>query len=53
MIHFRRPCISAAVNVKQRLIPAVTTLRDAIHVKAQAWKDGRQDRPHHMQDATR
>src|SRR6516162_10419085 len=30
-------CIAAAVNVKQRLIPAVTALRDAISAKAQAW----------------
>src|SRR6478672_12181746 len=30
-------CIAAAVNVKQRLVPAVTKLRDAIAAKAQAW----------------
>src|SRR5450432_4417373 len=30
-------CIAAAVNVKQRLIPAVTALRDAIDAKANAW----------------
>ncbi len=45
-------CIAAAVNVKQRLIPAVTTLRDAIDRNAKAWdqivKIGRT----HMQDAT-
>src|SRR5262245_59177546 len=29
--------IAAAVNVKQRLIPAVSALRDAIGAKAQAW----------------
>jgi len=44
--------IAAAVNVKQRLIPAVTALRDAIDAKAQDWahivKIGRT----HMQDAT-
>src|SRR5262245_42130818 len=44
--------IAAAVNVKQRLIPAVTVLRDAISAKAQEWdgivKIGRT----HMQDAT-
>src|SRR5712672_2652964 len=44
--------IAAAVNVKQRLVPAVTALRDAIDAKAQAWahivKIGRT----HMQDAT-
>src|SRR6202007_1496978 len=31
--------IAAAVNVKQRLIPALTALRDAINEKAKAWKD--------------
>src|SRR6201987_6509112 len=31
--------IAAALNVKQRLIPAVTDLRDAISAKAQAWDD--------------
>jgi fumarate hydratase, class II len=44
--------IAAAVNVKQRLIPAVTALRDAINKDAKAWdqivKIGRT----HMQDAT-
>jgi len=44
--------IAAAVNVKQRLIPAVTALRDAVNNKAQEWngivKIGRT----HMQDAT-
>jgi Lyase len=29
--------IAAAVNVKQRLIPEVTALRDAIKAKAQEW----------------
>ena len=28
---------SAAVNVKQRLVPAAAALRDAIRVKARAW----------------
>jgi fumarate hydratase, class II len=45
-------CIAAAVNVKRRLIPAVTALRDAINKNAKAWdqivKIGRT----HMQDAT-
>jgi fumarate hydratase, class II len=45
-------CIAAAVNVRQRLIPAVTALRDAINKNAKAWdqivKIGRT----HMQDAT-
>src|SRR6478672_7735280 len=44
--------IAAAVNVKQRLVPAVKALHDAIAAKAQTWdaivKIGRT----HMQDAT-
>ena len=44
--------IAAAVNVKQRLIPAVKALHDAIAAKAEQWnaivKVGRT----HMQDAT-
>jgi fumarate hydratase class II len=44
--------IAAAVNVKQRLVPAVAALQAAISAKAQAWsgivKIGRT----HMQDAT-
>src|SRR5215472_4060842 len=31
--------IAAAVNVKGRLLPAVTALRDAIAAKAEEWKD--------------
>ena len=38
--------IAAAVNVKQRLIPAVTALRDAIDAKARNWADIVKDRPH-------
>src|SRR6201997_503992 len=45
-------CIAAAVNVKQRLIPAVTALRDAIGAKAQAWSDIVKIGRTHMQDAT-
>src|ERR1700678_3047670 len=30
-------CIAAAVNVKERLIPAVKALRDAIAAKSKAW----------------
>src|ERR1700761_4049040 len=45
-------CIAAAVNTKERLIPAVSALRDCIGKKAKAWdhivKIGRT----HMQDAT-
>jgi len=45
-------CIAAAVNVKQRLIPAVTGLRDAINVKAKAWDEIVKIGRTHMQDAT-
>jgi fumarate hydratase class II len=44
--------IAAAVNVKTRLIPAVTALRDAIRAKAQEWKDIVKIGRTHMQDAT-
>ena len=44
--------IAAAVNVKKRLIPAVTALRDAMNVKAREWKDIVKIGRTHMQDAT-
>src|SRR5881398_1429232 len=44
--------IAAAVNVKQRLIPAVTSLHDAINAKAEAWRDIVKIGRTHMQDAT-
>jgi fumarate hydratase, class II len=44
--------IAAAVNVKQRLVPAVTALRDAIGAKAQAWSEIVKIGRTHMQDAT-
>ena len=44
--------IAAAMNVKQRLIPAVAALRDAINDKAKAWKDIVKIGRTHMQDAT-
>ena len=44
--------IAAAVNVKQRLVPAVTALRDAIAAKSQAWSDIVKIGRTHMQDAT-
>src|SRR6266446_3578464 len=44
--------IAAAVNVKQRLLPAVTVLHDAIHAKAQAWTDIVKIGRTHMQDTT-
>jgi fumarate hydratase, class II len=44
--------IAAAVNVKGRLLPAVTGLRDAISAKAAEWKDLVKIGRTHMQDAT-
>jgi fumarate hydratase, class II len=45
-------CIAAAVNAKQRLIPAVAALRDAIAAKSRAWDDIIKIGRTHMQDAT-
>src|ERR1700731_970624 len=45
-------CIAAAVNVKQRLVPAVTALRDAVAEKVKQWKDVIKIGRTHMQDAT-
>jgi fumarate hydratase class II len=44
--------IAAAVGVKQRLVPAVQALHDAIATKAEAWKDIIKIGRTHMQDAT-
>jgi fumarate hydratase, class II len=44
--------IAAAVNAKQRLIPAVRNLRDAIAAKAREWTDIVKIGRTHMQDAT-
>jgi fumarate hydratase class II len=44
--------IAAAVNVKERLLPAVAGLRDAIAAKAEEWKDIVKIGRTHMQDAT-
>jgi fumarate hydratase class II len=44
--------IAAAVNVKQRLIPAVKALRDAIAEKVEQWKGVVKIGRTHMQDAT-
>jgi fumarate hydratase class II len=44
--------IAAAVNVKQRLLPAVQQLHDAINAKAEEWKDVVKIGRTHMQDAT-
>ena len=45
-------CIATAVNVKNRLVPAVGALRDAIGKKAVAWDDIVKIGRTHMQDAT-
>src|SRR5580658_4733873 len=44
--------IAAAVNVRQRMIPAVQQLHDAINVKVEGWKDIVKIGRTHMQDAT-
>jgi fumarate hydratase, class II len=44
--------IAAGVRIKQRLIPAVKALCDAIQAKADAWKDIVKIGRTHMQDAT-
>ncbi len=44
--------IAAAVSVKQRLIPAVKALHDAIKAKADEWNDVVKIGRTHMQDAT-
>ena len=44
--------IATAVNAKQRLIPAVQALHDAIAAKAEEWKDFIKIGRTHMQDAT-
>jgi len=44
--------IAAAVNVKQRLIPTVKQLHDAIAVKVKEWDDVIKIGRTHMQDAT-
>ena len=44
--------IAAAVNVKERLIPAVQALHHAIATKAEEWKDIVKIGRTHMQDAT-
>jgi fumarate hydratase, class II len=44
--------IASALNVRQRLIPAVTALHDAIAAKAAEWDDIVKIGRTHMQDAT-
>ncbi len=44
--------VAAAVGVKQRLVPAVESLREAIDGKARAWNDIVKIGRTHMQDAT-
>src|SRR5467141_651334 len=45
-------CIASAVNVKQRLMPAVKALHGAIAAKVDEWKDIVKIGRTHMQDAT-
>jgi len=45
-------CIAAARSVKERLVPAVTALRDAIAAKSKEWDDIIKIGRTHMQDAT-
>src|ERR1700746_2679217 len=44
--------VAAAVGVKQRLMPAVQGLRDALDAKARAWADVVKIGRTHLQDAT-
>jgi fumarate hydratase class II len=44
--------IAAAVNVKERLVPAISALRDAIAAKSKAWSQIVKIGRTHMQDAT-
>ena len=44
--------VAAATNVTERLLPAVTALRDAITAKAESWQDIVKIGRTHMQDAT-
>ncbi len=44
--------VAAALGVAQHLVPSVAALRDAIAVKAEAWKDIVKIGRTHMQDAT-
>jgi len=44
--------IAAALGTRQRLIPAVAALRDALDAKAQAWRDIIKIGRTHLQDAT-
>jgi fumarate hydratase class II len=44
--------VAAAVNVKERMLPAVLALRDAIAAKAEEWKDIVKIGRTHMRDAT-
>jgi fumarate hydratase, class II len=45
-------CIAAAVNVKERLMPAVAALRDATAAKPKEWSEIVKIGRTHMQDAT-
>src|SRR5437016_8543418 len=45
-------CMAAALSVKERLIPAVTALQNAIAAKSREWDDIIKIGRTHMQDAT-
>ena len=51
MIRFTAMNIAAAVNVKSRLLPAVTALRNAVTTKSEGWKNIVKIGRTHMQDA--
>jgi fumarate hydratase, class II len=44
--------VAAAIGVKNRLLPAVQTLRDALDAKAKSWSDVVKIGRTHLQDAT-
>src|SRR6476469_8106650 len=44
--------VAAALGVKQKLLPAVTALRDALDTKARAWDDIVKIGRTHLEDAT-
>ena len=44
--------VAAAVGVKQKLMPAIGALRDALDAKARAWADVVKIGRTHLQDAT-
>ena len=45
-------CMASAIEVTQRLMPALNNLRDSLNVKAKEWRDIVKIGRTHMQDAT-